>query len=127
MKLRTHKNSIRLRLSQSEVQTFAETGFVHECIAFSPLPSQQLQYSLIQAEHDHISVSYLNNHLRIYVPTAIASHWCDSDNIGFDTHLTVGPASELYVLVEKDFQCLTPRPYEDETDNFPNPNTEVCQ
>ena len=126
MKLRTNKNSIRLRLSQSEVDEFRKHGVVHERIAISPILSQQLEYSLIQADREEICVSYLNNHLRVYVPSSLAEHWCDSTEVGFDCNLAIDEKNSLYVLVEKDFQCLQPRPNEDETDNFPNPNTEAC-
>jgi len=126
MKLRTNKNSIRLRLSQPEVDEFKKFGVVHETIAFSPLSNQQLDYSLIQADHETISVSYLNNHLRVYVPLKLATEWCNNNEVGFECHLPIDPTNELFVLVEKDFKCLTPRSHEDETNNFPNPNAESC-
>ena len=126
MKLRTNKNSIRLRLSQSEVDEFKKYGFVHEKIAFSVPANQKLEYSLIQADHEAISVSYLNNHLRVYVPLSLASHWCDSNEVGFDCNIKIDEQNRLSVLVEKDFKCLQPKSGEDETDNFPNPNSEAC-
>lgn len=126
MKLRTNKNSIRFRLSQSEVDEFKINGIVHEAIAFCGHPHQNFEYSLIQADHDAISVSYLNNHLRVYVPVGIASNWCDSSEVGFDCTIPIDEKNQLYVLVEKDFKCLTPRHHEDEADNFPNPNAESC-
>lgn len=126
MKLRTNKNSLRLRLSQSELDEFKKNGVVHEIIALSGAPPREFQYSLIQADHETISVSYINNHLRIYVPLNQANHWCDSMEVGFDCHISIDDNNELYVLVEKDFKCLQPRAHEDETDNFPNPNLEAC-
>jgi hypothetical protein len=126
MKLRTNKNSIRLRLSQAEVDDFKKYGFVHETISFSPLAKNQLEYSLIQADHDAISVSYLNNHLRVYVPVIKAIHWCDGDEVGFDCNIHLDGSNDLKVLVEKDFKCLQPRSGEDESDNFPNPNSSSC-
>ena len=32
----------------------------------------------------------------------------------------------LFVLIEKDFACTQPRPREDESDMFPNPNAVAC-
>lgn len=126
MKLRTNKNSIRLRLSQSELDDFKNLGVVHEVVSFSPIAANQLQYSLIQADHEAISVSYLNNHIRVYVPLELAKNWCESTEVGFDCHIPIDAQNTLYLLVEKDFKCLQPRPYEDESDNFPNPNSEAC-
>ncbi len=122
MKLRTNKNSIRLRLSQKEVLDFKQLGFIQETLVFSTHDSNPFSYSLIQADHKEISVSFNNNHLRIYIPLETANHWCDSDEVGFDATIPINESQHLYVLVEKDYQCLTPRPHEDETDNFPNPN-----
>jgi hypothetical protein len=36
MKLRFHENSLRLRLSQSEVARLAETGRVENTVSFAP-------------------------------------------------------------------------------------------
>ncbi len=126
MKLRTNKNSIRLRLSQSEVTKFKEFGLVNETIAFSNLACHNLQYSLIQAKHEVVTVNYINNHIRIYVPETTARHWCSSDDVGFEANIPLSESENLYILVEKDFQCLQQRKNEDESDNFPNPNLQSC-
>ena len=47
--------------------------------------------------------------------------WVKTDLEGFDAIMDNGTEEGLYVLVEKDWQCLTPRD-EDESDLFPNPN-----
>jgi hypothetical protein len=126
MKLRTNKNSIRLRLNQSEVEQFKSFGMVSESIAFTGLNCNNLQYSLIQANHERISVNFLNNHLRVYVPVNIAERWCTSEDVGFDTLIDLPDDSNLYVLVEKDFKCLQVRNHEDESDNFDNPKQQLC-
>lgn len=126
MKLRTNKNSLRIRLSQAELEEFRSSGFVHEKITFSKHGNQYLEYSLIQADHESISVSYMNNHIRIYIPLQQAKQWCESNETGFQCHIPLDDKESLFVLVEKDFQCLQPRPYEDESDNFPNPNAKPC-
>lgn len=126
MKLRTNKNSIRLRLSQKEVGSFQQYGSIEECVHFSDQKSDCLRYSLIQADHEQISVTFINNHIRIYVPLAIAAHWFADDQIGFDARILLKGEDYLYVLVEKDYQCLVDRPNEDESNNFPNPNAAKC-
>ena len=47
--------------------------------------------------------------------------WIKTDLEGFDAIMDNGTKAGLYVLVEKDWQCLKPRD-EDEADLFPNPN-----
>ncbi|MBK6860917.1 MAG: hypothetical protein IPK91_03070 [Saprospiraceae bacterium] len=126
MKLRTNKNSLRLRLSQKEVASFQQYGSIEECVNFSDQNSDCLRYSLIQADHEQISVTFINNHIRVYVPLAIASKWFADDQIGFDARILLKGEDYLYVLVEKDYQCLVDRPNEDESNNFPNPNAAKC-
>lgn len=126
MKLRTNKNSIRLRLSQTELEKFRENGYLHEYVQIGIAPDSKFSYSLISADHENISISLLNQHLRVFVPTAIAKNWTESDDIGFESRIKLDDHQDLFVLVEKDFQCLTPRAHEDESDNFPNPNAAHC-
>lgn len=72
MKLRTNKNSIRLRLSQTELEKFRENGFLHEYVQIGIAPESKFSYSLISADHTYLSVSLLNQHLRVFVPLEIA-------------------------------------------------------
>jgi len=44
MKLRMHRNSVRLRLNQGEVAQFSKTGYVEESIEF--VPGASLSYVL---------------------------------------------------------------------------------
>ena len=87
MKLRTNKNSIRLRLSQIEVANFQKFGIVEESLSFSDRLSDCLHYSLIEADHDQINVTFNNNHLRVYIPSQIANAWCSSEQVGFDAKI----------------------------------------
>jgi hypothetical protein len=121
MKLRTNKNSIRLRLSQSEMNELAEAGCVHESVQLLPGSSGMLKYSLIVADHEKLNISFSANHLRVYIPLKQAEEWISTDLVGIETRLPVSDSEQLFVLLEKDFKCLTDRTYEDETDNFPNP------
>ncbi len=128
MKLRTNHDSIRLRLNQKEVARFFEEGYVRETVRFSSLPNHQFEYTLIQTGDECISANFANNHLRIYVPEQMAQIWCGSDQVSMDGYQKIDPSSQLFILIEKDFKCLSsnPRLHEDESDNFPNPNKEKC-
>ncbi len=121
MKLRTNKNSIRLRLSQSELRRFGEHGYVEEIVQLTPGIDGALKYSLEISEIDDIRVSYMANHIKIKVPAKQAEIWVATDLVGLETKIPISDNEELFVLLEKDFKCLVERPYEDETDNFPNP------
>ena len=67
MKLRIHGNSLRLRLSQSEVAQFSKTGFVEDSIQFAPGVS--FAYTLESlSSFSAPQASYQNGWLRIQVP-----------------------------------------------------------
>jgi hypothetical protein len=125
MKLRIKGNSIRLRLSQTEVKTFGETEICYDNIAFG---ENVLTYQLHMAEVDSVSAEFGNNTIEIAVPYELAEEWVkDDEMVGFEYNQSFENGEELFILVEKDFQCLSDRKNEDESDNYPNPNAgEKC-
>lgn len=117
MKIRIKGPSIRLRLSQTDVRTFAATG---QCAEETPLPGGPLRYALLRgagyaADFDGRTVS-------VTVPEAEGERWARSEEVGLACTLTLADGTELALLVEKDFACLSPNRDEDESDLFPNPN-----
>ena len=120
MKLRIRGSSLRLRLSQGEVQTLAEQGAVEDGVEFPG--DARLVYRLRAVKNSSaISVSYGGNLIEVLVPEAMAGQWCGSDLVSLAGVQPVAEG-ELRVVVEKDFACLTPREGEDESDNFPHPD-----
>lgn len=120
MKLRIKGNSIRLRLTQSEVAALGKTGQVSESLDFGS--GGQLAYVLVASETaNKLSATFANGCLQVSVPTSEARDWIDSETIGLEEKDTL-PA----ILIEKDFACMTERPGEDESDMFPNPGTTAC-
>lgn len=122
MKLRIRKNSLRLRLQQSEVRTLAERGAVVDETCFG---AATLRCSIERdAALASIRAELEPNHVRIRIPEAQAMRWAGSDEVGMLAEQPT-PAGPLVILVEKDFQCLQPRDpalREDDTDAFPHPN-----
>lgn len=114
MKLRIKGNSIRFRLTQSEVQTFAGEGVIQEVIHFN---HQNFLYALEKRSTQQLTASFENGKITVFVPIEIANQWTDSEEISLE-----GNDGELRLLIEKDFVCLKPRKDEDESDNFPHPN-----
>lgn len=111
MKLRIQADTLRLRLSQSEVQQFGETGRVASAIALGPAPEQALTYVLAQKPGIPLpEVSFSLNQLTVWVPTALAAAWTGSDQIGFDQEIAFENGRTLGILVEKDFACLHRQP-----------------
>lgn len=120
MKLRILDNSVRLRLSQSEVQQLKVEQQVTASVHF---PGQQaLSYRVIhQNKLETISLSYDNQQITLAVPSAKIIAWADSDQITIKAENELPEGQVLRILLEKDFKCLTTRAHEDESDMFPHP------
>ncbi len=120
MKLRIRGDSVRLRLGQSEVHSLMETGTVAESTQFAP--DQHLVYELRTATVDTPQVDFVENRLRVTLPTAAAAAWAKGDEVSFTAAQPTGPGRTLSLLIEKDFKCLDAAPSEDQSDAFPNPS-----
>ena len=120
MKLRIKGNSIRLRLTQTEVKNFASSGIVEEITSVGP---QQLKYVLkSQTQDQPLKAGFNDNTLTVFMESNLASAWYDAEDVGY-RHLSQTPeGDELFLLVEKDFVCLD-ETFEDQSDNYPNPNS----
>ncbi len=59
------------------------------------------------------------------LPKALAKTWVETEEVGFEANQPLENGESLYILVEKDFQCLTARPNEDESDNYAHPAVEA--
>jgi len=120
MKLRIRENTLRLRLSKNEVSLLNETGII---VSETKFPGSVLKYSLEKSDDKNISCHFEDNNIRIRASKQILDSWNDSDQVGFEAEIDLENDSKLRILVEKDFQCLTVRPGEDESNMFPNPLT----
>lgn len=120
MKLRIKGNSIRLRLTRSEVAEFAQTGKFGESSFFGPGPDDQLIYSIEVTENDSLSASFRDGRLTVHIPQDLAAEWTSTENVGIESVTSIGPNGDLHILIEKDFVCLT-RDDEDPNENFPHP------
>jgi len=120
MKLRIKGDSIRLRLTQSEVQQFGRQGNLKEKTHFG---HSVLSYSLEQKPAGNMEALFNGNQLRVYIPTTVAENWINSEQVSLINEIKLKADRTLQILVEKDFKCLDPRLHEDESDNFPNPKS----
>ena len=124
MKIRIRNNSIRLRLMQAEVNQFDENQVVEARIQFGAKPSDTLIYRLEKSDSASlIQSTYSNNCISVVVPQQTATAWANSDQVSLAAQQEIDGETQLNILIEKDFQCLTDRVDEDESDAFPNPNS----
>jgi hypothetical protein len=118
MKLRIRGDSLRLRLSQAELTRLHETGEVGDRIGFG---DRSLDYALVRADIDAPRARFDGDRIEVALPHAIARIWIESDQVGIEAE-QASPTGTLRLLIEKDFKCLAPRPGEDDSDAFPNPD-----
>ena len=120
MKIRILDNSLRLRLSQSEVDQLDKEGLVRCTIRFSP--SSALHYTIQKDSTPNISATFQADEIKVTVPSELIHAWANSDQVSISADTPINGTSSLKILIEKDFKCLTDRPGEDESDLFPNPD-----
>lgn len=125
MKLRIQGDSLRLRLTKSEVATFDEKGRVADTVRFGPDDSEMLTYELVRsATHPAPGVEFNGGELVVYLPREQADAWVKTDRVGVQGSQEAGP-SRLSILVEKDFRCLSPREGDEEEDLYDHPDAEA--
>jgi hypothetical protein len=112
MKLRIKSNSLRYRLTRSDVDTLSKEGYLEEQISF---PGHALLYAIQLTEGKILTASYIDNKITLSMSHKMIQEFVDTDRIGFENR-----SEELYLLVEKDFTCLDEID-EDQSDNYPNP------
>lgn len=124
MKLRIRDNSLRLRLTRSEIEKIARRESVTSSIQLGALSKNRLLYCLESCSKlSRVEVSFLDQVIRIVVPEREALAWALGSDVGIYGEQT-NNGETIKILIEKDFFCLKPRSHEqeDESDMFPNPN-----
>jgi hypothetical protein len=117
MKIRIKGNSLRYRLTRSDVDLFASKGLVREKINFG---DAALHYDLRSSTGQQLSAAYQDSHITIFFPAAWIKEWISTDKTGYEYKLALKDNETLQLLVEKDFTCMD-NTTEDQTDNYPNP------
>ena len=121
MKLRMKGNSLRLRISPSEMGRLLDTGRIEETIHFAPDHNARLTYALEHnAEAKAISVRYRVQEVTVIVSSDGMRQWASGPDVGLYGE-TATSNGTLQLAIEKDFACLDKSDVEN-ADTFPNPN-----
>lgn len=118
MKLRIKGNSIRLRLSKTEVSKLCDGIELKEQTNF---PGAVFRYGLRLTNDAELSATFQDGMIAVFLPRAMAAGWADNEVVGFSGNLPLTGTDSLFLLVEKDFICLD-ETTEDQSDNYTNPN-----
>lgn len=122
MKIRIKGNSIRIRVTKSEVERLATEGFVEEYTSFI---DNRFVYALQRsADLNELSAAYCGNKITVFVPAAFADEWSQNDLVGCSAQMRLNERESLFLLLEKDFACLD-NTLEDQSDNYSNPG-KIC-
>ncbi len=127
MKIRIKGNSLRLRLTQPEVQQLHQEDSVEEVIMLGIDPSKHLHYKIMKSKDIVINVDYKPNHLMVTVPENMLTTWATTNQVGLEHQIKLEGEEQLSILIEKDFKCLQDRANEDESDMFPNPDEGILK
>lgn len=120
MKIRIKGNSIRYRLTKTEIDDFGKQGWLEEKTEF--LNGTVFQYRLEKkADIENMKAVFSDNKICIFIPEKMAVDWTTTDMVGFEHKMKLDDDKELFLLIEKDFVCLDDT-FEDQSDNYPNPN-----
>jgi hypothetical protein len=121
MKLRIKGNSLRIRVSRSELARFLDGERIEETIQFTPAPEASLIYALESSPQvAPVRVHYESQIVKVILSEDQTRSWGAESEVGVYSTLEIGAAGSLEVIVEKDFACLD-RSDEENSDAFANP------
>ena len=123
MKLRIRDNSVRLRLTRTEVDQLRDTGVVSATTAFPG--GRDFRYAVESSPASVTPGALLSDcTVTVRLPEATVLAWANSEQVSIEGEQQHDNGDVLSILVEKDFACLAPREGEDESDMFPHPGAE---
>jgi hypothetical protein len=118
MKLRIRGDSLRLRLSRSELDQLLAEGRVEEHMHVG---AGRLTYVLqTTPDRESVAAELEGTTVRVWVPSGLARDWVETERVGFEAEQRDADRI-LKILVEKDFKCLVPRSDGEDQDSFANP------
>ena len=122
MKLRLHKDSIRIRFNVAEVAALGHGTALTEAVQFGPSAGQHLSYRVVPdpALTAGASARLDGSDLIVTASAAALAEWSAGAGLAF-SHELQWEGGKLTILLEKDMQRLNPKPGANQGDVFPNP------
>ncbi len=117
MKIRIRGDSLRLRLSQSDVRALDGEGLVGDALHFPAGPVLRCELRVVDGT-DGLDAAFDHHTIGVTMPRAWARRLVDTDEVGVKSEVVLEGGRTLVLLVEKDFRCLVPRDGEDDGDGF---------
>ncbi len=121
MKLRIKGNSIRFRLTRSEVQQLQTAHRLEETLWLAGNATSRLTYAVeANAAVTASQIRHTSTEIVAVIPKNSVSQWATGEDVGIYATLDLGSNGKLELAIEKDFACLD-RDDEENADAFPNP------
>lgn len=118
MKIRIKENTLRYRLSKSEVAKLAQDGMLEQRTEFM---SSSLIYAIHETDQENLAADFIQSKITLYVPKKLLQRWSNTDDVAIDFNMPLLNGDSLYLLLEKDFKCIDVDAKEDQSDYFANP------
>jgi len=123
MKLRIRENSIRIRLTRSEVERLGRGERIEQVTEFSAT-SRLVSAIEVSTELKSPLATFSASEVLVMVPGQTVADWWQSEIVSIESTQPISSGKELQILVEKDFQCLHCTA-EESADAFPNPRADA--
>lgn len=120
MKIRIRDNSVRFRLTKSEVLQLASKKRME---SFTEIAEKTFVYKVLSKTNAaKMSIVFEADGIILTVPDDLLKKWPSNDEIGFYGEQINKSGSLTKLMLEKDFVCLD-ETEEDQSDNYENPRT----
>ena len=119
MKIRIKGNTVRFRLTKSDISMLTETGELSDQTEFI---GNTLIYKIASSANESLSADMIENVITLYVPENALSSWASTNQVSLEGNMPLRNDSSLYLLLEKDFKCIDGDTSEDQSDFFENPS-----
>lgn len=125
MKIRIRGDSLRLRLSQSDVRALDREGAVGDALHF---PAGAVLRCVLRVDGSTaaLAASFDAGTIAVAIAPATARRLIETDEVGVRSEQALADGKTLVLLVEKDFRCLVPRAGEDDGDGFARGDGDSC-
>ena len=118
MKIRIQRNSVRFRLSRTDIKKLSAEGYLEE---ITPFANSRFIYAVQKsANASMLSADFENGKILLHIPDHFTIGWADNDVVGHSAEMALQNGDSLKLLIEKDFKCLD-NVTEDQSDHYENP------
>jgi hypothetical protein len=112
MKLRIRGNSVRLRVTKTELAKIADTGKIDDLVRFSS--EQSLRYGIEVRPTGAVTAAFTGAELLVALPKARLDLWLRPTEVSVEGSQPIGGGKVLQIVLEKDDR--TPRGSGDDPD-----------